>query len=149
MKREAEPVARPTIKIRPYEDADEAQVVSLWATVFPGDPGRNEPAALIERKRRVQRDLFLVGEAEGHVVCAVMGGYDGFRGWVYHLAVAPAHRRKGLGSALMAAVEDRLRALGCPKINLQVRASNAEVVSFYRSLGYEVEERVSMGKTLA
>ena len=137
------------IRIRPYDDADEAQVVSLWSTVFSHDPGRNEPAALIARKLRVQRDLFLVGELEGRVVCAVMGGYDGFRGWVYHLAVAPAHRREGLGTAIMAAVEDRLRALGCPKINLQVRAANAEVVSFYRSLGYEAEERVSMGKTLA
>jgi ribosomal protein S18 acetylase RimI-like enzyme len=141
-------VTRPPIKIRPYEDEDEAQVVALWATVFPGDPGRNEPAALIERKRRVQRDLFLVGEMEDRVVCAVMGGYDGFRGWVYHLAVAPAHRRKGLGATMMAAVEERLRALGCPKVNLQVRATNTEVVSFYRSLGYQAEERVSMGKVL-
>jgi len=142
-------VTRPQIRIRPYEDADEAQVVSLWRVVFHDDPARNDPEALIARKLRVQRDLFLVGEAEGRVVCAVMAGYDGFRGWVYHLAVASAHRRKGLGSALMAAVEARLRALGCPKVNLQVRAANAAVVSFYRSLGYEVEERVSMGKALA
>ena len=45
--------------------------------------------------------------------------------------------------------EQRLAQLGCSKINLQVRAENAAVAAFYRSLGYEVEERVSMGKRLA
>ena len=77
-----------------------------------------------------------------------MAGYDGHRGWVYYVAVSPRRRRQGIGSALMKEVEARLAQFGCPKLNLQVRATNQEVVAFYQQLGYEVEQRVSMGKRL-
>ena len=75
-----------------------------------------------------------------------MAGYDGHRGWIYSLAVAPDLRGRGVGRALMAHAEAALAALGCPKINLQVVGANAEVVGFYRALGYSVEDRVSLGK---
>ena len=78
----------------------------------------------------------------------VMGGYDGHRGWVYSLAVVPEVRRRGVGTALMRHVERELAVRGCPKVNLQVLASNAATVAFYEKLGYSVEERVSMGKLL-
>lgn len=78
----------------------------------------------------------------------VIGGYDGFRGRVYQLAVHPAERHLGVARGLMEAAESRLRALGCPKINLQVRASNTGVVTFYEGLGHSVEGRVSTGKLL-
>ena len=94
------------------------------------------------------RDLFLVGEFRDRVVATVLAGFDGFRGWVYHLAVAPEHRRQGFGRAMMQEVEARLRLLGCPKLNLQVRTTNAEVIEFYRRIGYQVEDRVSLGKRL-
>ena len=68
---------------------------------------------------------------------------------MYHLAVDPTQRRGGLGARLMRAAEDRLRARGCPKINLQVMEHNAEVVAFYTALGYAVEPRISMGKCIA
>ena len=68
------------------------------------------------------------------------------RGWLYHLAVAPEFRRRGFASQLVRAAEERLRRLGCSKVNLQVRETNREVVAFYRALGYAVEERVSMGR---
>ena len=102
----------------------------------------------MRRKLKAQRDLFLVGHLNGRLVATVMGGFDGFRGWVYHLAVAPDLRRKGFGRKMMEFAEGRLRELGCPKINLQVRASNQAVVDFYKSLGYGIEDRVSMGKQL-
>ena len=82
------------------------------------------------------------------VVGAVIAGYDGVRGWLYHLAVLPDYRRRGLATQLVRSAEQRLQALGCFKLNLQVRATNQEVVAFYRSLGYQVEERVSMGRRL-
>ena len=78
----------------------------------------------------------------------MLGGYDGFRGWVYHLAVHPGFRRRGVGRELMHAAEERLREHGCPKLNLQVRAHNRTVVAFYRALGYSEEGHVSMGKLL-
>ena len=86
--------------------------------------------------------------AGGAVVGTAMGGYDGHRGWVYAVAVGRAHRRAGVGSALLRRLEALLAGRGCLKVNLQVRATNAGVVAFYKQLGYAVEERVSMGKRL-
>ena len=99
-------------------------------------------------KLAVERDLFFVAEVEGAVVGTVMGGYDGHRGWIYSVAVAPHVQRQGIGAALIRHLEAALVARGCLKVNLQVRTSNAAVISFYRRLGYDVEERVSMGKRL-
>lgn len=136
------------LEIRPFRDDDQAAVMGLWRVCFPDDPPWNDPGAIIRRKRLVQPDLFLVGLLDGTVVCTVIGGYDGFRGWVYHLATAPEHRRRGFGRRMMSEIEDRLAAIGCPKLNLQVRATNEAVVAFYRLLGYRVEDRVSLAKRL-
>jgi ribosomal protein S18 acetylase RimI-like enzyme len=136
------------METRPYLESDEATVAKLWREVFPGAPAWNVPAADIERKLTVQRELFLVATVGSEVVGTAMGGYDGHRGWVYYVAVRPSYRRQGIGTALMERVEAELARLGCPKVNLQVRASNEGVVSFYRKLGYEIEERISMGKRL-
>jgi ribosomal protein S18 acetylase RimI-like enzyme len=134
--------------VRAYREADEQEVVSLWREVFPDAPWWNDPALDIRRKLAVQRDLFLVAEDEGRVVGTAMGGYDGHRGWVYYVAVLPGSRRRGTGTALMRELEERLTRLGCRKLNLQVRTSNASVVDFYRSLGYTTQELISMGKLL-
>ena len=152
------------LSIRTFRDGDRAAVEALWTRVFPDDPPRNAPAGMIDSKLKVQPELLLVGEVDGaeaaadgvdgaravdtRIVGAVMAGYDGVRGWIYHLAVAPEFRRRGYGAQLVRAAEAGLRTLGCAKVNLQVRASNREVVAFYRSVGYEVEERVSMGRRL-
>ena len=136
------------ITIRPYGSQDHSQVVSLWNEVFPDDPPWNEPAAVIRRKLTVQPELFLVGLVNGRVVATVIAGFDGVRGWIHHLAVQSAYRRRGIARSLMGAAEESLAKLGCPKVNLQVRAANAAVISFYRALGYDVEERASLGKRL-
>ena len=96
----------------------------------------------------IQRQLFLVATLEGEIVGTAMGGYDGHRGWVYFMAVSPEYQRRGIGTTLVNDLESRLLNFGCTKLNLQVRASNQEVVDFYKGLGYEVEERISMGKRL-
>ncbi|MBC8450460.1 MAG: GNAT family acetyltransferase [Chloroflexi bacterium] len=114
------------IEIRPYVEADEPAVVALWREVFPHAPAWNDPAADIRRKLAVQRELFLVASRGSHIVGTAMGGYDGHRGWVYYVVVSPRHRRQGIGTALMNGVEERLAEMGCPKVNLQVRASNEE-----------------------
>jgi len=134
--------------VRSFQESDEPAVTRLWQVCFPGDPPRNRPAEVIRRKSQVQPELFLVGLCDAQLVATAIGGYDGYRGWVYHVATDPAYRRLGFGKQIMTEIERRLRAMGCPKLNLQVRASNTEVVDFYRSLGYSQEERVSMGKLL-
>lgn len=135
------------LTIRAFEERDRSAVIDLWQrcdlTRSWNDPGRD-----IDRKLTVQRDLFVVGEVAGLVVASVMAGFDGHRGWMNYLAVDPEHRGGGYGQALVAHVEDALQALGCPKVNLQVRTSNAEVLAFYASLGYTSDDAVSLGKRL-
>jgi ribosomal protein S18 acetylase RimI-like enzyme len=103
---------------------------------------------MIDDKLRVQADLLLVGEIRGAVIGAMMAGFDGVRGWLYHLAVLPEYRRQGFASKLVRAAEQSLQELGCTKVNLQVRSTNKDVVAFYQSLGYQIEERVSMGRRI-
>jgi len=133
--------------IRPYEESDEDAVVALWEGCGLTRPW-NDPRKDIARKLAVQREWFLVGELEGRVVASVMAGYEGHRGWVNYLAVAPGARLRGTGRRLMAEVERLLRAAGCPKINLQIRSDNASVIEFYRRLGYGQDEVVSFGRRL-
>lgn len=135
------------LEVRSYERPDETAVVQLWegcGVVVPW----NDPHRDIERKLEVQPDLFLVGCLGSDIVASVMAGYDGHRGWINYLSVAPEHQEKGFGRRIMDEAEARLRALGCPKINLQVRGSNAGVIEFYKSLGFEEEDRASFGKRL-
>ncbi|PYN68481.1 MAG: GNAT family acetyltransferase [Candidatus Rokuibacteriota bacterium] len=136
------------LSVRPFQHGEREALQRLWARVFPDDPPWNAPEVMIENKLKVQPELLLVGEVEGTLVGAMIAGFDGVRGWIYHLAIAPEYRRRGFATQLVRAAEDGLRRLGCPKVNLQVRAVNHEVVAFYRSIGYEIEERVSMGRRL-
>lgn len=136
------------VSVRRFEPADEQGVVALWTEVFADDPPWNEPRAMLARKLARDPALVFVAITGERVVGAVLGGYDGVRGWVYHLAVLPTERRRGIATRLMRVVEAALVDLGCPKLNLQVRATNAAVIGFYRSLGYDLEERASLGKRL-
>lgn len=136
-----------SMEIRPFRLDDEASVIALWRRCGLIRPW-NDPAKDIRRKLQVRPDLFLVGVLDGGVVASVMAGYEGHRGWINYLAVDPDHQSKGLGRAIMVHAEQLLRAVGCPKINLQVRSSNRSVIEFYKHLGYDVDDVVSMGKRL-
>src|SRR5262249_15304646 len=122
--------------------------VAFWDACFPDGRAWNQPSAIIRRKRAVQPDLLLVGTLGARVVATVVVGWDGHRGWLYHLAVASDWRRRGVGARMVREAESRLRTLGCPKVNLQIYGANREVVAFYERVGYEVEDRVSMGKRM-
>ena len=133
--------------IRAFQPPDETSVIALWRDCGLLRP-QNDPRKDIARKLKVNPEWFLVAEADGQIVGAVMAGYEGHRGWINYLAVHPGRRRAGLGRLLMAEAEQRLRAAGCPKINLQVRPDNPEVIEFYRRIGFTVEGSVSLGKRL-
>ena len=133
--------------IRPYCPTDEPTVIALWQQCGLTRPW-NDPHRDIERKLRVQAHMFLIGEVEGRLVGSVMAGYEGHRGWINYLAVAPDHQGKGYGRVLMDHAERLLREAACPKINLQVRSTNTGVIAFYRRLGYRADDVVSMGKRL-
>lgn len=122
-------------------------VLKLWETCQLIVPWNN-PVQDIERKLKIQADLFLVGELKQSIVASVMGGYEGHRGWINYLAVDPKYRRQGYGRQMMLKIEQRLKALGCPKINLQVRKSNTEMIAFYQSIGFIDDDVIGLGKRL-
>lgn len=135
------------LAIRPFHPSDEAAIIALWQACGLTRPW-NDPRKDIARKLTVQSDLFLVGELDGDIVATLMGGYDGHRGWINYLAVAPSHQRRNHATALMRAVERKLLEMGCPKINLLIRSDNAAVKAFYDSLGFEQDAVISLGKRL-
>ena len=138
------------MKIRDYDhDRDLLTVLDLWGTA--GDGVQLSPSDQPEEiRKKLQRDadLFLVAEEDGKLIGAVLGGFDGRRGMVYHLAVARHLRRKGVGRKLMAELESRLRAKGCLKYYLLVTRDNHEAQEFYGELGWERMDLLVMGKVI-
>ncbi|HEX4353918.1 MAG TPA: GNAT family acetyltransferase [Polyangiales bacterium] len=136
-----------SLEIRAYHRDDEADVIELWRTCEL-TRGWNDPARDIARKLTVQPELFVVALDDRTIVGSLMAGFDGHRGWLNYLAVVDTHRRRGIARALVREAEQRLHALGCPKINLQVRPENDAAVGFYARLGYIKEPRLNFGKRL-
>ncbi|MDC7224741.1 MAG: GNAT family acetyltransferase [Spirochaetales bacterium] len=137
------------MEIRLYDDAkDRPGIVELWKSVFAYSDGRNEPNFSLDKKLALNDGLLLVAVEGETIGGSVMGGYDGHRGWIYSLAVAPELRMKRVGSRLLEEMEELLGDRGCVKINLQVVAENGAVQEFYEKSGYKREERISMGKVV-
>ncbi|CAG9265000.1 GNAT family acetyltransferase [Paraburkholderia unamae] len=147
-----------SVTIRVFAEADTEAVLALWREAFPeyndaSRPHRN-PRLSIANKLGTQPELFFVairndGDVDGAIVGTAMAGYDGHRGWLYSVAVAPQARRLGLGTRLVRHAESALAAMGCLKLNLQVLTDKAEVLAFYERLGYRADAVVSLGKRLA
>lgn len=135
------------MKIRSYQSGDESSVIELWRECGLVAP-QNDPHRDVQRKLKVNPEWFLVGEKDGTIVASCMAGYEGHRGWINYLAVAPSEQRNGYARQMMEEAERLLRLAGCPKINLQVRASNNRVIEFYQSIGFKVDDVVSLGKRL-
>jgi ribosomal protein S18 acetylase RimI-like enzyme len=135
------------MRIRTYESSDEESLIALWRECDLVKP-QNDPHKDIARKLAVDPELLLVGTLEGRIVASVMVGYEGHRGWINYLAVVPEHRQNGFARQMMEEAERLLRLRGCPKINLQVRESNLDVLRFYAKLGYFVDQSICLGKRL-
>jgi len=136
------------MQVRAFTPADTEAVVQLWQDCELPRPW-NDPHKDIARKLSVSPDLFWLGcDADGRIIASIMVGYDGHRGWINYLAVHPAHQRRGHARQLMQRAEQTLSELGCPKLNLQVRAGNEAVLAFYERLGYADDRTLSLGKRL-
>lgn len=136
------------MQIREFHHADYADVVEIWneagLILRPGDE-------LEGVKLKLQRDpdLFLVAEDEGEIVGVVMGAWDGRRGWINHLAVAPDCQRHGIGRALVGELERRLLEKGAKKVNAQIYRWNTKSFDFFKAMGYVVHsDLVMIGKSL-
>ena len=133
--------------IRPFQLPDQNSVVELWIKCGLV-VSHNNPIRDIERKLMVNPEWFLIGEIDGDVIASCMAGFEGHRGWINYLAVRPDFQGHGFGKMLVERAEDVLKAVGCPKINLQIRSTNQNVIRFYERLGYRQDPVVSMGKRL-
>ncbi len=132
--------------IREFDfETDYNRVIDLWQTIEIGmHIGPSDAPEEIKKKLERDPDLFLVSELNGEVTGTVIGGFDGRRGMIYHLAVHRNYRRKGIGQALLAEVEKRLQAKGCIKCLLLVVENNQAAMRFYEETGWNLvpEDRV-------
>ncbi len=135
------------LKIRTYRPTDEANVIGLWKESGLLVPWNN-PQADIERKYTDSPEMFFVGESSVALISTCMAGFDGHRGWIYFLAVRKRHQQQGIASRMVKHAESALRAVGCPKLELMVRDSNAGVISFYKKNAYQEEPVIVLSKRL-
>lgn len=138
----------PKVVLREFMLDDYDIVYTLWQNSAPGvGIGRSDTRAEIAKKLLRDPDLFLVAVDGDKIIGTVIGGYDGRRGIIYHLAVDQAYRGNGIGTLLMTEVEKRLAAKGCLKSYLLVTRENPDVIEFYRALGWETMDITLMGKS--
>lgn len=137
-----------TPTIRTIEDADVPAVIALWHAAGVARPW-NDPATDIAFARRGPHGTVLVAEREGRIVASAMAGEDGHRGWLYYVAVDPAHQGGGLGRLMVEAGEAWLAARGVWKVQLLVRRENEGVLGFYDHLGYRDTNAVCLQKVIA
>lgn len=132
---------------RTYREGDGDRLRTFWLTcgikIRPGD----DDASLARFGER-NPGLLILAEEHGHLVGSALAGWDGRRGWLYHVAVHKDERRRGIGKGLVAEIETRLRALGCPKVNLIVWDDNTYAMRFWEALGYRLEKTVEYAKEL-
>jgi ribosomal protein S18 acetylase RimI-like enzyme len=133
--------------IEPATTADASAVIALWHACGLTRPW-NDPQADFTIALATSTSAILLAREEGVIVASIMTGFDGHRGWVYYLGVDPAQRRHGLGRQMMAAAESWLRDAGVPKIQLMVRGDNQAATGFYRALGYQLQDVLTLGRRL-
>ncbi|MEC7304463.1 MAG: GNAT family acetyltransferase [Pseudomonadota bacterium] len=132
---------------RDFSSADTAGVVALWQECGLTRPW-NDPVKDIRRKQTDKNGAFWVVCRGDEVIASVMIGYDGHRGTINYLAIAPAFQRSGLGAELMRRAEAFLIEIGCPKVSFCVRKDNLSVLAFYDRLGYAADDVHFLGKRL-
>ncbi len=140
------PPPPPPVVIREYRSGDGVGLRSLWGAADLRSLGDDDASLRTFAQRNP--GTFLVAAQGQLVVGSAMGAWDGRRGWIYHVAAAPLHQRAGLGTRLVRQVEDRLRALGCRKVNVIVRDGNETGAAFWQAVGYEQHASHQFGREL-
>lgn len=126
------------IRLREFRfPEDYSTVLELWKNAGSGiHVRRSDEPEEIQKKLQRDPDLFLVAESDGRIVGTVIGGFDGRRGLIYHLAVDNGVRQRGIGTLLMEAVERRLKSKGCIRCYLMVAEDNENAIRFYKTRGW-------------
>jgi len=134
------------IVIREIRASDGDSLRALWTSVGFRSIGDDDRS--LARFVRRNPDLALVATEGSRIVGSALGGWDGRRGWIYHVATAEGHRRQGIATKLVARIEAGLGDLGCPKINVIVRDENDDGRGFWKARGYAVHTATQYGKEL-
>ncbi len=136
------------MNVRDCELAEAELAIALWEDCGLTRPW-NDTRVDFRQALESPASTVLGGFHDGLLIASVMVGFDGHRGWVYYLAVDPAHRRRGLGTQMMTGAETWLRQLGARKLQFMVRGENASSLRFYETLGFEQQAVITLGRFLA
>ena len=130
-----------TCGIRDCRLEDCPAVLDLWREA-EAIPSRTDTLEELQRLVADRNGLFLVADVDGRLVGTVIGGWDGWRGNVYRLAVLPDFRRRGIARSLVAEVECRLRAKGARRVTVLVVKSEEQALAFWQAASYEHDRRI-------
>ncbi|HEC36817.1 hypothetical protein LCGC14_0584590 [marine sediment metagenome] len=124
------------MKIEKFSIDSYNQVHKLWrkAGISVGSSDSKEE---LEKMLKRNPNLFLIGKRNDKIIAVVMGGFDGRRGYVHHLAIDSDYQKKGYGRMMMDKIHNIFLQMGVHKVHLFIEKTNTEVVSFYESLGWE------------
>ena len=125
------------------------EVVSLWKKVFGDQAAHIAPDFVLDKELDTKEGLIFVALSGRLLVGTIMAGYDGNRGWIYALGVLPDYQRQGIGSSLLTYMEQKLSALGCRRINLQMMEDNETSERFFSEKGYQTVKLINMTKSLS
>ena len=140
--------ARPTIAVREFREGDGDELRELWTAAAFRLHGDDDTG--LARFAGRNPGLFLVATSpSGAIVASAMGAWDGRRGWIYHVATAPTHRRTGVASLLIERIEAHLTELGAVRVNVLIREGNDRGRAFWTAAGYERSGSRQYGKDLA
>ena len=129
---------------------DYPHVIDLWQNAGSGiHLRRSDEEQELAKKLQRDPDFFLIAEIDGQIIGTVLGGFDGRRGMVYHLAVEASFRKRGIGAFLMDELEKRMKQKGCIRSYLMVTHDNADAIRFYEALGWEQMDILTFGKDLS
>lgn len=140
-------ISESKLAIGPATDGDKDAIVALWEACELTRPW-NDSKGDLARARKGPDSAVLAGRDGNTILATVMVGHDGHRGWVYYVAVDPAHRMKGYGREIVAAAEDWLRERGIQKLQLMVRPDNTHAQAFYETLDFDEQVRIVYAKWL-
>lgn len=135
------------ILIRPCRMADFERLRQIWE-LSGISLGASDTPDELERLRLQNEDTCLVAVVDREIQGCVMGGFDGRRGLVHHLAVHPDSRGKGIGKKLMEELDLKFREKGVVKYSFWIEADNLKAVGFYQHLGYDLRDLITMSKTI-